>query len=159
LREVTSSLQQAPQKLDVELADLRQELRRREAEITKVRQKRKQVEGQSAEQARQRQRVRQIYLFVGRVEQALENVQASQNVEQLGVKVKALSEKISQLKRELDAHNKQRRTEAAIDSVSARIADYAKLLNLEHAKENVRLNIRELTLQFSPLSGRTDYLW
>jgi hypothetical protein len=48
---------------------------------------------------------------------------------------------------------------AAIDSVSATIAEYARLLNLEHSSENVRLNTRELTLQFSPLSGRTDFLW
>ena len=32
-------------------------------------------------------------------------------------------------------------------------------MRLEHANENVRLNVRELTLQFSPLSGRTDFLW
>ncbi len=124
-----------------------------------MRQKRKQVEGQSADQARQRQRIREIYLFVGRVEQALENVQASQNVDELRQKVKALAEKIARLKKELDPQNKQRRIEAAVEAVSARIADYAKLLKLEHANENVRLNIRELTLQFSPLSGRTDFLW
>jgi hypothetical protein len=46
-----------------------------------------------------------------------------------------------------------------VDSISEAITGYAKLLKLEHAGENVRLNIRELTLQFSPLSGRTDYLW
>ena len=43
--------------------------------------------------------------------------------------------------------------------MSARIAHYAHLLRLEHAAENVRLNVRELTLQFTPLSGRTDFLW
>jgi hypothetical protein len=32
-------------------------------------------------------------------------------------------------------------------------------LRLEHATESVRLSVRELTLQFRPLSERTDLLW
>lgn len=159
LKTLTASVHQAPAKLDQELADLRQELRIREGAISKVRQKRKQLEGASIDQARQRQRVRQIYLFVGRVEQALENVSASRNVDDLREKVKALAEKIQKLKKDLDPNTQKERINAAINKVSARIADYADLLKLEHAKENVRLNIRELTLQFSPLSGRTDFLW
>ena len=159
LEALTASVHQAPAKLDQELANLRQELRTREGAISKVRQMRKQLEGASAEQARQRQRVRQIYLFVGRVEQALENVSASRNVDDLRDKVKALAEKIQKLKKELDPNTQKERINAAINKVSAKIANYADLLKLEHAKENVRLNIRELTLQFSPLSGRTDFLW
>lgn len=159
LKSLTASVHQAPAKLDQELASLRQELREREAAISKVRQKRKQVESQSADIARQRQKVRQIYLFVGRVEQALENVRASQKVDDLRERVDALAKKILELKKELDPSTQRDRLNAAIHAVSARIAKYAALLELEHANENVRLNIRELTLQFSPLSGRTDFLW
>ena len=54
-------------------------------------------------------------------------------------------------------HNAKLR--AAVDKVSAGTANYARLLQLEHRTENVKLNFRELTLQFSPLSGRTDFLW
>lgn len=159
LKDLTASVHQAPAKLDQELAVLRKDLREREAAISKVRQKRKQLEESSMEQARQRQRVRQIYLFVGRLEQALENVTASQNVDELRAKVKSLAEKIQNLKKELDPNAQRDRVNAAIEKVSAQIAKYAELLKLEHAAENVRLNIKELTLQFTPLSGRTDYLW
>ena len=159
LKSLTASVHQAPAKLDHELAVLRQELRDREGAISKARQKRKYLEDRSAALSAQRQRVRQIYLFVGRVEQALENVSASRNVDELREKVKTLAQKIVELKRDLDPRMQRDRLNAAIDSVSAKIADYARLLQLEHATENVRLNIRELTLQFSPLSGRTDFLW
>jgi energy-coupling factor transporter ATP-binding protein EcfA2 len=159
MKSLTASVQQAPAKLDQELAVLRQELRDREGAISKVRQKRKYLENVSSEQAAQRQRVRQIYLFVGRVEQALENVSASRNVDDLREKVKTLAQTIAELKRDLDPAAQRDRLKAAIDTVSAKIANYAKLLQLEHATENVRLNIPELTLQFSPLSGRTDFLW
>lgn len=159
LKSLSVSVYQAPAKLDVELAELRQELRELEAALSKVRHKRQQLESQSAEQAGQRQRVRQIYLFVGRVEQALENVSRSQNVDQLREQVKALASRISELRRDLDPRAQKERINAAIDSVSAKIAAYGQQLQLEHISENVRLNLRELTLQFSPLSGRTDFLW
>jgi len=92
-------------------------------------------------------------------EQALENVRVSTNVQELRVRVRALSEKIQRLKQELDPSTQRDRINAAISKVSAKIAEYAALLKLEHSAENVRLNIRDLTLQFSQLSGRTDYLW
>jgi DNA repair exonuclease SbcCD ATPase subunit len=115
LKSLTASVHQAPAKLDQELAVLRQELRNREGAISKARQKRKHLEGQSAEQSRQRQRVRQIYLFVGRVEQALENVRASRNVDEVGQKVRILAEKIAQLKRDLDPRTQrcERRSKSA----------------------------------------------
>jgi Protein of unknown function (DUF3732) len=159
LKSLTASVHSAPAKLDQELAVLRQELRDREGAISKARQKRKYLEDRSAALSAQRQRVRQIYLFVGRVEQALENVSANRNVDELRDRVKTLAQKIAELKTDLDPRTQRNRLNAALDTVSAKVADYAGLLQLEHAKENVRLNIRELTLQFSPLSGRTDFLW
>lgn len=83
----------------------------------------------------------------------------SRNVDDLARRVKLLADEIAGLRRDLDPNTQRNRLNAALDSVSARIADYARLLNLEHSSENVRLNAKELTLQFSPLSGRTDFLW
>lgn len=159
MKTLAVSVRQAPAKLDQEQATLRQELRDKETLLSRARQKRQFLEERTAAFAAQRQRVRQIYLFVGRVEQALENVMSSRNVDDLQDKAKALAERLARLRRELDGKSRQDRLNAAIDKVSARIADYAKSLRLEHATENVRLNTRELTLQFRPLSGRTDFLW
>jgi len=159
MKSLTASVQRAPAKLDQERASLRVELREKEGLLSKARQKRKSLEDRSAALAAQRQRIRQIYLFVGRVEQALENVTASRNVDDIQTKVRGLARRIDELRRDLDPRGQRDRLSAAIDKVSARIADYARLLQLEHSAENVRLNLRELTLQFNPLSGRTDFLW
>lgn len=156
---LTASLLQTPVKLDQELANLRQELRERESLLGKARHKRRLLEEKTEASAAQSQRVRQIYLFIGRVEQALENVKASQDDGDLRIKVKTLADRIAALKRDLDPHAQRDRLEAAIAKVSAVIAQYACGLKLEHASENVRLNAKELTLQFAPLSGRTDFLW
>jgi Protein of unknown function (DUF3732) len=159
MKTLTASVHQAPAKLDRELATLRVELREKEVLLGKARQKRKYLETQSAAIAAQRQRIRQIYLFVGRVEQALENVSASSNVDELRKQMQELAARIALLRRELDPRAQGDRLRAAVDKVSAGTANYARLLQLEHATENVKLNLRELTLQFSPLSGRTDFLW
>jgi hypothetical protein len=159
MKSLTASVQRAPAKLDQERAALRGELREKEGLLSKARQKRKSLEDRSAALAGQRQRIRQIYLFVGRVEQALENVTASRNVDDIQTNVRALARKIDELRRDLDPRGQRDRLSAAIEKVSARIADYSRLLQLEHSGENVKLNLRELTLQFSPLSGRTDFLW
>ncbi len=159
MRRLTSAVNQAPPKLDEELAALRVELRERESLLSKTRQKRTDLEGRTAALAGQRQYLRQIYLFVGRIEQALENVTTSQNVDDLRTQVNALTANIEALRKELDPRAQRDRLDAAIAKVSSRIADYARRLQLEHANENVTLNIRELTLQFRPLSGRTDFLW
>ena len=159
LSALSNSVAQAPAKLDQEVADLRDELRSLEHEISKTRKKRQFLESQSQEMSAQGQRVRQIYLFVGRVEQALENLSASKNVGDLRERVDKLSHRMQVLRNELDPRAQRDRERAAIESVSSRIHDHARGLQLEHAAENVRLNIRELTLQFTTLSGRTDFLW
>jgi hypothetical protein len=159
MKALTASVHQAPPKLDQEVASVRGELRETEAALSKARQKRKTLEAASAAFAEQRQRVRQIYLFVGRVQQALENVATSQNVDDLRNKVANLAARVSELRRELDPAKQRERVDAALDRVSATIADYANRLRLEHAEENPRLYIPELTLQFRRLSGRKDFLW
>ncbi|MDE3180575.1 MAG: DUF3732 domain-containing protein [Acidobacteriota bacterium] len=159
MRSLTASVQVAPAKLDQERAALRVELRGKEGLLSKARQKRKFLEDSSAALAAQRQRIRQIYLFVGRVEQALENVTASRNVDDIQDRLRVLAAKIEKLRKDLDPRAQRDRLNAAIDKVSARIADYGRMLQLEHSEETVKLNLRELTLQFNPLSGRTDFLW
>lgn len=156
---LTASVQQAPLKLDQELANLKQDLREKEALLNKARHRRKALEDRTEASASQRQRVRQIYLFVGRIEQALENVHASRDDGQLKRNLEILNTKIQILRKELDPHTQKERLNAALSQISARTAEYANQLKLEHANENVRLNPRELTLQFTSLSGRTDFLW
>ncbi len=139
LKSLTASVHQAPAKLDQEVLALRRELRGLEAAITRTRQKRKLVETKSNELSAQRQRVRQVYLFVGRVEQALENVRTSQNIDDLSDKMRILASKISELRRALDPRRQRGRLTTALDTVSAKVAAYAQLLQLEYATEVVRL--------------------
>ena len=158
-KEMTNSVKSAPSKLDSEILELRSELRDRERAITKVRQKRQFIESKSREFLDQRQRIRQIYLFVGRVEQAIENYNASNNSGELKHSLELLQEQIRVLKTEVDQRKQKEKLDSIIELVSRRIAQYAEMLQLEHAGENVKLDTRELSVKFDSSSGRKDYLW
>ena len=147
----------SPESMDKELVELREELRELERSISKVRKKRKYLEGRSAKLSAQRQKIRQVYLFVGRVEQAIENVRSSRNVGDLRKQVNELAKKIAALKKELDPRAQKARLSQAVESVSSKIREYAQYLKLEHANANIRLNIKELSLEFGQLSGRKGF--
>ena len=139
LESISASVSKAPAKLEHELAERREELRVRETALSKARKKRQFLESRSTELSAQRQRVRQIYLFVGRVEQALENVVAGSNVGDLRDRVKKLSNRVAEIRKKLDPRSQKEREKAAIDSVSSRIYDYARELQLEHAADPSRV--------------------
>ncbi len=159
LQSLTKKIYQAPAKLDKELVELREELRESERAISKVRKKRQFIEGESAKLSAQRQKIRQVYLFVGRVEQAIENVRSSRNVGEISKQVKEISMRIEELRKELDAKTQRARFLQAVDSVSSMIRNYAQDLRLEHAEANIRINTKELSIVFGQLSGRKDFLW
>lgn len=155
---ITKSVQQAPSKLEIELLNLKKELRKKEQELSDVREQRKKLDTISNEQAKQRQKIRQIYIFAGKTEQALENIQLANDSEQ-EEKLATLRNRISELRKALNPNAMRQRLDNAIDNASKIIEKYAKILDLEHADENVKLNIKDLTIEFKRASGRTDYLW
>ena len=112
----------------------------------------------SIEQAKQRQRVRQIYLFAGKIEQALDNIKLVEDKD-LQEKLRLLQNQVIKLRNILNPAVMRQRLENSIESVSRVVEKYAKMLNLEHAEENIRLNIKDLTIEFKRTSGRTDFLW
>ena len=67
LHSISAAVAKAPAKLEHELAERREELRAAEIALSKVRKKRQFLESQSNELSGQRQRVRQVYLIVGRI--------------------------------------------------------------------------------------------
>jgi len=157
---LATSVNEAPASLDEELATARDELRRMEESISSTRHKRHALEQQAREMSEQRSHIRQIYLLVGRIQQALENVKSSQPDSELVAKGKELAKRVDDLRAELDPVAQRNRLQAANRRVGTDIESVAKELQLEHATENVSINTKELTLQFNPPeSGRTDFLW
>ncbi|MCH8012993.1 MAG: DUF3732 domain-containing protein [Candidatus Marinimicrobia bacterium] len=158
-KDLTKSLESAPAKLDKEEAELRTELKYFTEQLDVIREKRKELEDKSEELAALRQQTRQIFLFIGRIQQALKNYQEDSIIDELQNEYRSLHERITKLRKQLDPKQKKVRLQRAISIVSKRIAEYSKILELEHWSEDVTLNEKELTLQFTSVEGRRDFLW
>lgn len=158
-KNLTISLESAPSKLDKEEAELKAELKDITEQLAVIREKRRELEDKSEEQAALRQQSRQIFMFVGRIQQALKNYQEDSKIAELRNEYHSLNERIAELRKKLDPNERSVRLQRAISLVSRRIAEYSKILLLEHWSEDVTLNEKELTLHFASAQGRRDFLW
>lgn len=157
--EITRQVRIAPSKLDGEISDVRRILRTKEERLKEVHSKYMVLEEQNRNQARHRQEIREIYLFAGRLEQALESFAPSGRLEELKREVERRRNEVQTLRAAVNQGVIARRLQAAVEIVSRGIERNAIDLNLEHAEENVQFDVKELTVKFSNPNGRTDYLW
>ena len=157
--EVSRQARIAPSKLDGEIAEVKRILRIKEEELKNVHEKYLVLEGQNRDQARQQQEIKEIYLFAGRLEQALESFASSGRLEELKHEVDRKKREVQELRAAVNQGLIARRLQSAVESVSRSIQNNAIDLRLEHASENPQLDVKELTVKFGNPNGRTDYLW
>ena len=155
---ITANVAQMPTKLDSEYLAIKDELISKETELSEVVTQRAQMESIAQKQAKYRQHEKQIYMFAGKIEQAIANIDQTTDVDLLS-KRDSLQKRITEIKTVLNPAILRKRKDDAITAISLLIAKYASKLQLEHALENVRLNIKDLTVEFKKANGRTDYLW
>ncbi len=153
-----SNLDETPPQFDKEEADLRSELRDLERQLTELRKRRTILEDVTDKQAARRQQIRQVYLFVGRVQQALQNFEHGGDLDSIEQKLADLNKKVQELESRLDVRTRKSRERQIELKIVRRIRDYAKTLELEHFESVAELNRRELSLRFFR-DGRQDYLW
>lgn len=157
--EITRQVRVAPSKLDGEIAEVKRMLRKKEEELKGVHEKYKVLDEQDRVQARRQQEIKEIYLFAGRLEQALESFAPSGRKEDLQREVGRKRAEVQALRAAVDQGVIARRLRSAAESVSRGIGEIAQDLRLEHSSENVQLDVKELTVKFANPNGRTDYLW
>ena len=158
-KKLTESLVHAPAKLDKEEAELKTELKEYVEKLDLVRKKRKELEDKNEELSAERQQTRQIFLFIGRIQQALKNYQTDSIIDELKEQHSKIIARINSLRKQLDPRKRKERTIRATSIISHKISNYSRMLQLEHWEDNVSINIRELTLQFTSELGRKDFLW
>ena len=156
---ISQKVQIAPSKLDVDIQNLQSELRQKEDELQKVRQQRVAVEDRTQEQAKRRQNIKEIYYFAGNLALALDRYSDSGRQSEIQDKLERCRREIAELRAAVNPQLARRRLEAALESISRGITNYANGLQLEHSTENVTLDTKELTVKFKGIDGRTDYLW
>ncbi len=156
---VTKQVQSEPTRIDVELSDIKRDLRAKETELKKIREMHTMLQNKNEEQTRHMQNINQIYWFVGRLEQALESFSSTGALKQLEQSLIDKQQIANSLQKKVDKKLLKQRFDAALGCVSKNIEEYAKSLCLEHQACNVNLDPKELTVKFNQINGRTDYLW
>lgn len=153
------AVRRVPPTLERELAEIKSQLRAKEEELRGLRTKRSELERKRAE-AGAGQRLEDVYRFGGRVEQALKNLNESEEGSDLSEQIEDLRSQLSELSELLDENARGRRLETALDFVSRDIAHFAQFMRLERADDIVKLDIKELSLVFGSMEkGRKDVLW
>jgi uncharacterized coiled-coil DUF342 family protein len=157
-KRVLESLETAPPQLDRQEAELKSELRTLERRLAELRRRRSELEDRTDRVAAQRQQVRQVYLFVGRVQQALKNFEEGGDLSIHETRLAELAERIAELRAGVDDRQRRGRERQIAAKLVRRIQDYGRILDLEHYDSVSEMNRRELTLRFLR-DGRQDYLW
>lgn len=146
--------------LDKEISDIKAEIRDFETKVNTSRDILRDIYKKSTEENNKRQTIEELYKFIGRLEQALENVVSTNIDSSLDNQIKTLQKSLQELGdklREIKAKNNQ---QTILKRISLLISHYVSLLDIDRPDDPVELDIANLTLKIlSTGSNRSDYLW
>ncbi|HEY5592774.1 MAG TPA: DUF3732 domain-containing protein [Paludibacter sp.] len=146
--------------LDKEISDIKTEIRDLETKVNASRDILRDIYKKSSEENNKRQIFEELYKFIGRLEQALENVVSTNIDSSLDRQIKLLQLSIDELNtklREIKASNNQ---QTILKKISLLISHYVSLLDIDRPGDPVELDIANLTLKIlSTDSNRADFLW
>lgn len=146
--------------LDKEIANIRKQLRILESRLNIIRDHRRLIESKSEDLRAKRQTLNEVYRFVGRFEQSLENYSITQQDSQLVEELTRLGSRISYLESKLSSSDEENRRRAALDYISKNISIYAKCIGAERFEDPVHLDLTNLTVRISSRGkSNEDYLW
>jgi hypothetical protein len=146
--------------LDKEIADIRHEIREFEAQLNSNRNLLRDIYSRSAEEGIKRQTTEDIYKFVGRLEQALENVISTDIDGDLDIRIKDLQENFNIKNSQLKEIKAQYSQQNILRRISRLISHYVELLDIDRKDDAVELDVNNLTVKIaSGTANRSDFLW
>lgn len=155
---ISTAIAKTPPVVDKELAELRHRAEDFEERLNAVRKQKQTLEGSKSERDAHRYMHAEMFRFIGGLEQALETVSYAQPDSELGLTLARLSERIRKIKGILDPQLVKNREDLSLKQIATKISHYAEHLQLERCRNHIKLDIKELTLQFQS-NGRPDYLF
>ena len=145
--------------LDKEATSLADQLRKLEDDLENLRTRVGELESRSEDLRNQRQTMRDIYTFGGRLEESLRNYAAADRGGALAESVAQLERNVSALRARADHNSVIQRERSALDKIAETTRFYAEILGVEHSERLARLDIRNLSLTVEGPHGRRDHLW
>ena len=160
LEVISKSINTSDVNLDKEMADIRKDIREFENKLNDNRDVLREIYKKSTEENQKRQTIEELYKFIGRLEQALENVVSTKIDSSLHIRIKELQEDIKDKQSKLHEIKAKYSLKNILSKISQRIAYFVLLLDIDRKEDLVELDIQNLTLKIaSANSSRSDYLW
>lgn len=160
LEAISNAINTSDVNLDKEMADIRKEILELEEDLNKNRDILREVYEKSIEESNKQQTIEELYKYIGKLEQALENVVSTKIDSSLDLKIKDLQEQIQESQAKLKEIKSQYSLQNILKKISQLISSYATLLDIDRKEDLVELDINNLTLKITSVnSSRSDYLW
>jgi hypothetical protein len=146
--------------LDKEISDIKTEIRDFETKVNTSRDILRDIYKKSIDENNNRQTIEELYKFIGRLEQALENVVSTSIDSSLDIQIKTLQNNLQDLNDKLNEIKSKNNQQTILKRISLLISHYVSLLDIDRPDDPVELDIANLTLKIlSTSSNRSDYLW
>jgi hypothetical protein len=145
--------------LDREVTEIEKEILELEKQLNSTRVQLESLERQSDQIQHQRTTVKELFLYVGRIEQNLKNL-AETNIDgHIAESISDLGRQIASLQGELTKAGNQRNRDTIIKRISQVIVFYKRILKVEDAENPTEIDEKQLTLKILSDDNREDYLW
>lgn len=145
--------------LDKEIGEIRKSIKELEEERKGIRDNIRELTSKNDKEKARQSSIESIYRFIGRLEEALENVQSVEIDSDLDKEIKKLTSRITEIRELIKEKEEKTKLENAIDKLAALTAHYVEQLDIDKPKDVVKLDITNLTLRITSEDNRKNYLW
>ncbi|WMX58965.1 DUF3732 domain-containing protein [Peribacillus sp. R9-11] len=159
LQESTNNIIDSHEVLDKEIIQIKILINTLEKNLNNVRRHRSMLEEKSDKVQSIVQTQNEIYRFIGKLEQSLENINLTSTDSELDINVKNLEGRIKEIQSKIDPESIKQKTNYALSKITNIISHYTGILGVENPESLVRVDIANLTLKISSERKREDFLW
>lgn len=146
--------------LDKEILELKKEIHNFENQLNFIRDHIKELSNESNSIKKERQRIEDVYKFIGRLEQSLDNLHSIEDDSELNLVINNLEDQINKIRSRLNEKQGKINLENIIIKISTLISKYVETLDIDKPKDIVKIDIKNLTLKiFSEEDNRDNFLW
>ena len=144
--------------LDKEIIETKKLLRQEEIRIHEIRRHKSILEEKSSKANDYQNFQSEVFRFLGKIEKVIENSDFLEINSDLMEEVERLENEINTLKTKIALVGEKEKLYRRLYEFSQNIRKYIKILNVERPDDEVKLDIKDLTLKIRS-SNREDYLW